>query len=197
MCKKMVIFFVLLGIIALVFYVYTSLFFGGGFDKKYTREELTKNFVEHESAFYDLVTTFKSEVSGNGDTLVSLGFNKKNKVNLTLTPQVIDTNIKAIGGRNLEFDSPALDSALQVLAWTKNTLELLRDKMSKTNCNWIRTTGIYGNPIEVYPSQKGWGTFSYLIFDSPISDSLLQVHGKTISNSRFGSSVVLSYSSAL
>jgi hypothetical protein len=197
MNKSMIIFFIVVGVGALFFYSYKNLFFTGSFDKKYTREELTQNFVKHENDFYNLATFFNEKVSKNKELKVSFGLGKGNKVNLILSPLTINLNNKIIGGENIEFDSPTLDSALAVLGWTNETLKHLREKLSKTNCDWIRTTEINSNPVEVYPNQKGWSSFSYQIFDVPISDSLKQIHGKPISNIEFGSKVVLKNTSAL
>ena len=183
--------------LALGFYCYGKLFFTGIFGKKYTRKELNKNFIQHEKDFSDLVILFNSRNSEGKEHIVSFGLGKGNKIKLRINPSVIDPKNAIIGGDNLEIGSPKLDSALTMLGWTNETIKLLRDKLFKTNCDWIRSTQIYGDPIEMYPDQGGWSSYVYRIFSMPLSDSLIQIHGKPISNSEFGKRTVLEYSSAL
>jgi len=185
-------------ILALGIYFCTRLVFSGTFDKKYTREELVKNFVQHETDFADLVAYFKSHVSESKEQSVSFGLSKGDKVNLIISPAVVDPANKIIGGNNLTVNSPKLDSALAALGWTNETVKTLKDKLAKTNCDWIRTTEIYGgNPIEMYPNQSGWNSYCYHLFNAPVSYSVLQIHGNPIGDSEFGKRVFLDYSSGL
>lgn len=197
MNKTWLIFFIGLVIVAFAFYCYRHLLFAGTFDKKYTREKLTENFVRNESKFDELVTFFNAKIINVKEQTVSFGLSKANKVSLIISPNVIDPANKTIGGNDLELGSPKLDSALVLLQWTNETVGALKDKLAKTNCDWIRTTEIYGKPVELYPNQKGWSSFAYRVFDMPLPDSLVQIHGRPISNSEFGRRVVLDYSSAL
>jgi hypothetical protein len=173
MRRGFAIFITILILIIVGIYLSVPLTFSGVFDKKYSREELTRNFVKHEKDFSD------------------------DKVSLDLYPTVIDPANKIIGGDDLKPGSAQLDSALTKLGWTRETVKLLRDKLSRTNCDWIRTTGISHRRIEMYPNQSGWGSYTYSIYNMPIVDSLVQVYGKPLSNSAFGRKVVLHYSSAL
>jgi hypothetical protein len=38
----------------------------------------------------------------------------------------------------IEIGSPELDSVLDKLKWDNETLERLREKLARTNCDWIR-----------------------------------------------------------
>lgn len=179
-------------------YFYQRLSFSGVLDKKYTRKELTQNFTKHEAEFEDLVKYFRSNIPGDKELSVSFGLSSGNKVNLHLETPYGEPYHKVIGGNDLEFGSTSLDSALTELGWTNETTKILKEKLAKTKCDWIRTTEIYGGrPIEIYPDQSGWGSFSYLIFNSALSDSLIKIHGTTISKTEFGRKVVLDYNSAL
>jgi hypothetical protein len=197
MSKPVVIIIVLISILIIAYYFYRKAVFTGELDKKYTREQLVQNFVEHENDFSDLVILFKNKVPKNKEYTLSFGISKDGKISLIVKPVVIDPANKTIGGENLELGSDQLDTTLSNLGWTKDIVKNLANKLSKTNCNWIRTTEIYGNPIEIYPNQKGWGSFSYRVFEPPLSDSLLQIHGKPVSYSDFGKRTFIDYSSAL
>lgn len=189
--------FIVVTISSLAFYYYRYSVFTGDFDIKHSREELNQNFIQHEEEFADLVTYFNSKINDVKNQRVSFGLSKGNKVNLILYPVVNNHANKIVGGDNLELGSSELDSALELVGWTNEIVTVLKDKLTKTNCDWIRTTEIYGNPIEIYNKPSGWGTYSYRVFDVPLSDSLIKIHGKTIGTSEFGRRVVLEYSSAL
>lgn len=183
-------------VLVAAFYFLGMLAFAGVFDKKYSREELVKEFKDHENEFADLEACFVSNLPKNNPPMVSFGLKNWNKISLIIYPEVISPGNKIIGADNVKIGSPELDSALKLLGWTNETLKSLRDKLSKTNCDWIRNSD-NRKVISIYPNQNGWGHFSYNIYDRPIVDSLISLYGKPIGNSDFGKRIVLSYSAAL
>jgi hypothetical protein len=207
--KTAKIFFVGLGVIILIPIIFIVADFGGAFDITYTRDELNTNFHKNEKDFKELGDYFLAKIPSsvyenyyvdfklNKRSLFSSLFNKE-QFSIFLTPKVIDPKNKLIGGADMESGSPKLDSALTMLGWKNENLYFLRDKLAKTHCGIISTSGIYGGePILLSPHQTGWGCYTYMIFPKPLADSVLKVHGRTISNSAFGRRVVLQYSSAL
>jgi hypothetical protein len=191
------IFLVSAAVLTICLFCFIQLSFSGAFDKKYTREELTENFIQNEKAFAEAGNLFVSKLPKLNDQKVLFGLSKGDKVSLLIIPTIVDSKTHITGGYDLELNSIQLDSALTTLGWTVETVTLLKEKLSKTNCDWISTTESLYHPIEIYPYQNGWGSFSYLIFDKPISDSLVRVFGRPISNSAFGRKVELNYTSAL
>jgi hypothetical protein len=184
-------------IAAVLFFIGCAwLSFAGVFDKKYSREWLAENFVRNENAFSELATIFDADVSKSKHDNVSLGLSNGDRISLVIYPDVIDPANKIIGGDDLKLGSPELDSTLVILGWTIKTVKDLRDRLKKTNCDWIRVIA-RGNPIEMYPNQTGWGSFSYTIFKDPIPDSLFERYGKPLSDSGFGRRVELDYTSVL
>jgi hypothetical protein len=194
--KYILILVVSAGVLLAVVYFLGILSFSGAFDTKYTREELTGRFTRHEKEFADVVTYFNTARSNNKEQLIYFGLGSFNRVSLTISPQVIDPANKTIGGTNLRADAPALDSVLVVLGWTNETVLALRDKLRKTNCDYIMVSAADGSLV-MAPDQSGWGWFTYHIFESPKIDTSAGIHGKTLGNSEFGRRVVLDYSSAL
>jgi len=184
-------------VITICLFCFVQLSLSDVFDKKYTRVELTENFIQNEKAFVEVENLFVSKLPMLTDQKISFGLSKGNKFSLIIIPTIIDSKSHIIGGYDLEVNSIQLDSALTTLGWTVETVTLLKKKLSKTNCDWIRTSEIRFHPIQIYPNQNGWGSFDYLIFDKPISDSLVQIYGRPISNSTFGRRVELNYTSAL
>jgi hypothetical protein len=185
-----------LGVLIAILYSLGLLAFSGAFDKKYSREELTSSFLKHDKDFLDVVHYFKSSIPANISYSVTLGLSSRKRVSLYLYPFVIDPANKIIGGEAMSIESPKLDSALKVLGWSKETIVTLRDKLVKTNCDWIRTVA-YSGQIQMYPNQSGWGSFTYNIWTTPIIDSLIKDYGRPITNNGFGQFVTLNYSSAL
>ncbi|WP_276505044.1 hypothetical protein [Terrimonas pollutisoli] len=185
-----------LGLLIAIFYSLGLLAFSGAFDKKYSRQELTDSFLEHENEFLDVDRYFKSTIPPNISYSVTFGLSARKRVSLYLHPFVIDPANKIIGGKAMSVESPKLDSALKVLGWSKETIITLQNKLAKTNCDWIRTVD-YSDQIQMYPNQNGWGSFTYSIWNTPISDSLIKDYGQPITNNGFGQFVTLNYSSAL
>ena|ERR1700722_9753758 len=106
------------------------------FDKKYSREELEKNFYKNETAFADASALFKAGVSKTNQKNLSFGLGNWGSVNLYIYPAVIDPANKIIGGDNLKIGSPELDSILVKLNWDNETVKRLREKLKQTNCDW-------------------------------------------------------------
>jgi hypothetical protein len=190
---------ILISFVVFIILVPVSFFlaFDGTFDKKYSREELTRNFVAHANAFSDVEDFFSGHLPNAADFSVTFGLGRRGRVNLHLYPDVVDPANKIVGGENLEIGSLALDSVLLKLGWTNEVVRALRGKLVKTNCDWIRTLDGRGDKIEIYPSQSGWGAFTYSIYQMPIADSLVKIYGRPIGNFGFGRRVVLNYSAAL
>ena len=190
---------ILISIAVFVLLVPLSIFlcFEGVFDKKYSRESLTRNFVEHENDFAGVAAIFAAHLSKNENFGVSFGLGRRGSVSLYIHPDVIDPANKIVGGEGLEIGSLQLDSIIAKLGWTNEVVKELREKLAGTNCDWIRTLDGQGDKIEIYPSQSGWGSFTYAIYQRAITDSLVQTYGSPIGKSGFGERVVLDYSAAL
>jgi hypothetical protein len=169
--------------------------FIGCFPRNVSKADAERNFIKNEQEFSSLVYYFESILPDSGKYNVKFGIGKKkDQIDLVVFPLNSDP---IIGGDGLELNSPQLDSTLALLQWDKETLTTLKTMLSKTNCQWIRTTDFYGQPIEIYFRSSGMGSYSYYVFQKPINDSLIQTHGKPIGDSSFGLRVVLKYSSAL
>ena len=171
--------------------------FQGTFDKKYTREELTQNFANHEKAFLDVVNYFKNNIPPKNEYSIAFWQKGENNVSLYLYPNVIDPKNKIMGASDVAVDSKKLGDVLKTLGWSRITLTTLRDKLKKTNCNYIRNIQYNDSIVDLSPYQSGWGSFTYRVWDKPIVDSLIPIHGNPLGNDSFAIKVVLNYSSAL
>ena len=199
--RKLTIFILSTAVLVLLaaggFYLFAYLDYTGTFDTRYTRAELTQNFVEHEADFKDVVDYFNSHLPTNGKYHVEFSTGRWNRYSLYLSP-VSGLINEVTGGSHQLWNTAKLDTALHMLGWTNETLVTLRDKLAKTKCDHIMNTEVYGGcHTELSPRQSGWGFFSYMVYDAPMSDTLINRVGKPIRSSGFGSRVRLSYSSAL
>jgi hypothetical protein len=185
-------------IVVILFIIgYTYFGFSGTFDKKYSREWLVKNFVQNERSFEELANQFDSLVSRSKQSDLTFGLSGRNRINLTVYPAVVDPANKIMGGKDLEFGSPELDTLLAKLGWTIESVKMLRKRLSETNCDWIRVIGNRENSISIYPNQTGWGKYSYVVLKEPVPDSSQGTYGRPLTDSGFGKRVVLNYVSAL
>jgi hypothetical protein len=196
--RNLLLTFIIVCVLAGGLYCFAMLSFAGVFDKKYTREELTTAFTEHEKEFADLEAYFVAKIPKGNDQRITFGLGSGKEISLIISfDVVIDGHPRIVGADDVKPTSPKLDSALTMLGWTPETLVTLRDKLSKTNCDWIVTSGAPFHVTYLYPNQDGWGSFDYVIYSTPITDSLVKEYGVPIGHSEFGKRVSLDYTSAL
>ena len=161
--------------------------------KKYTRQDLVENFMEHQNEFADLESYFNAHVPYNSDQTVRIELNGSRKVGLT----IYHDNAEPIGGY-MEINSPKMDTMLALLGWTKEIVLNITEKLSKINCEQISSTHLYGGePIDIYLRQRGLGSYNYFIYKKPLSDSLIKYIGKPLTDTGLGSRVVISYTAPL
>lgn len=184
-------------ILILFFVGYKKIIFTGSADRKYTFEQLKNNFLKNEDAFNSLAELFEANTTKKGKYTVVLSVVKNNKISLFLDPIVLDSRNKRLGAENMEIGSSKMDSILKALGWSKQLVNEFQLKLEHVNCNWIKTTQIYGRPIVIYPSHKGWGSYAYYIFNDPIDNSILQIHGRPLGEHGIAKRTFLVYSSAL
>lgn len=193
--KRTVIVAFVIGLLLIGYLFFAHHYFYGDFDRKRTRNQLVDNFITHEKEFSALVTTFKSNI--NIKENVVFGAASNDKINLIIIPLIIDPQNSALGGENLDVNSPAFKIALKKLGWTLATVEKLKKELSQIDCDFIATSDVYKQPVQIYSKPEGWGNYQYYIFSEPLDEELIRIHGKPIEKTGFGSKVVISYSSAL
>ncbi len=187
----------IVGIIGVLFLFFELISFAGVFDKKYTREELTRNFIDHQREFSDVVNLFKKNIPQNNTYDIVFWQKGKKNVSLLLRHKVIDPKNKNLEISEVSVDSPKLDSALRILGWSKDYLVNLRNMLEKTECNYIRNADLSDSIVDLGPYQSSWGSFNYRVWDRPIIDSMATIHGTPLGNDNFGIKVTLIYLSAL
>lgn len=188
-----------IGILCLGYLVLARFVALGDVGPKHTREELQRHFVQHAHDFEELVSYFRAIAPQDGGRMIRFGSEGEGLVDLNTYrwDQPITNSNNGLGGDGLGLDSPELDSAMRELGWTKQDIVELEKKLVGTECRWIRTTEVRGKPIEIYFGESGMGSFSYIVFEYALSDSLYERYGPALSETGFGKTVALHYSSAL
>lgn len=182
-----------LGLLVAGYYEYSTLDAQGVFDLKITHDNLVSNFVENETAFEDVITYFKQQVTATEEEDITFEKGKDDSVTIIIAswPQSRNAFDQPIG-------SPHLDSVLSVLGWTNETIKTLSEKISKTRCTCIRRSQLYeGYATEIWPIQLDLASYTYYIPDSLSVDSEQKVHGPALSNTDFGKRAFLDYSDGL
>jgi hypothetical protein len=170
--------------------------------KTYSREELVNNFIRYENDFQKLVDDFQSAVSHFSQVenyQISFGLGKDSQhISIILYPYVLNSTSTNIGSKDINKGSAEYNMILNTLNWDNEIVEKLEKQLLHIKCDVIRMVDYYGGcKFEIYPYQNGFSSYSYNIYDKPLSDSLMTVIGRTISNSNFGKRVVLNYTSCL
>jgi len=174
--------------------IFANLIFTGSFEKKYTRKEAIENYNNNEKAIIDLIDYFNSKIPANRDVTFGLS-KKKNRFNIgvALPDGAVNRNLPNIGGNDLKPNSDKANSILATLSWTNETVDTLRDKLEKADC--INIMG--RNPVRIHYRYSGLGLHSYLIFDSPLTDSTIKMYNSELGDTVIRKNVVVLYTSSL
>lgn len=139
----------------------------GGFDKDYSVTELKENFEENRTAIYELKKYYIEIVPD--DYFVEIEFENDNTLGRF---GIKDSNSN--GPMFLEWDlkinTERMDSIIQSIGWTRETLKTLKDKLDNADCIQIQS----GEPTKIGFKRSGMGMYSFNVFDKPISDNLIE-----------------------
>lgn len=155
------------------------------------RDSMVNFFRKNEAEIKELVNFFEKIKPKDNKYLVSFGLSSKNKINLHVFKNYgnIADNTGRIFFNNVRVDAKKLDSVLTNLNWTTNELSDFKLLLEKSECNWIRSTGFYGDPIEIQIYSKLPNKFSFYIFQDKSKKDLNEIHGPPLGNIGFLNSV--------
>ncbi|MDF2380353.1 hypothetical protein JMG10_02660 [Nostoc ellipsosporum NOK] len=154
-------------------------------------ENVKLKFKKNETEFLGLVTFFRSVIPKGNDKIIEFSLAKNGNINMWIYPSVINSNGKPVGGKDM--DKASIDSVHEFgkIGFSADVLRQLRIKLEKTGYTKIRTTDVFKNPIEVYNEPKGWTNYSLYFFEDPVDEILIQRYGRPITDTGFGSCVVI------
>lgn len=158
-------------ILAYIFYFMYAFGFFDKFDKDYSVTELKENFKKNKKQIYELKKFLNDNVPNNIEVRIEI---EKDTILDLLEIDIKDTtsnnssrisySSSDIGKNNYK----KINSILNKLAWTKETLKIIENKLYKANCIGISN----GEPTEIDFKRHGFGMYSFIVFDNPIPDSL-------------------------
>jgi hypothetical protein len=165
---KHILFFSGIGILLLVA-LFIFMFYKAD-DPSYLKLEFINNFNNHQTEILELKTYFNSIVPSN--KRIQIEFEDDGKISfiqvISFDPATGDTVRPILLDWDLKLNSDKVNSFIKTIGWTQETLKTLKQRLDKANCDRIES----GEPTKIGSRQGEMGTYSYNIFDKPISDSL-------------------------
>ncbi len=194
MLKKILkIILILSGIGFLIFIGYTVMiiYAFGGFDKDYSVTDLKDNFEINKTKIYELKKYFNQIVPK--DKFVEIEFEDDN----TLSRFGISTLDSTRNGFNkrmflewdLKTDNPRMDSIINPLGWTRETLKTIKQKLDEADCIQIES----GEPTKIGFKRSGMGIYSFNVFDKPIPENLRKKYNDSCTYILVNDKLVLEY----
>lgn len=164
----------------------------GGFDKDYSISDLKENFEKNKIEIYELKRYFNEIVPKNN--FVEIEYENDNTLGRFGIKTVDTTPGNSKGSTFLDWDlkvnSAKMDSLIEPMGWTRETLITLKDKLDKANCIHIES----GEPTKIGFRRSGMGMYSFNVFDKPIPDDLIEIYSDSCTYVLVNKKLVLEYS---
>ncbi|MFT3824160.1 MAG: hypothetical protein QM731_09580 [Chitinophagaceae bacterium] len=172
------------GLLLFVGYVFT-VFFTFSFDdgKHYSIQDLIDNYNARTEQVNDLKNFINSNVPVDKSVVIEFDGNKGLSIFHIIGNGTYDSNW------DLKIKSSKVDTLLNKLGWTHQTLKTLKDKLDAANCISFKN----GDPCNIGFQRSGMGEYFYDIFDKPIPDSLKSHYNDSCTYIIYRDKVVLEY----
>jgi hypothetical protein len=159
-------------ILAIGYYMFATAALSGAFDKHYSVDEAIHNYNDREKEILNLADYFRRNKPANHEVFFSA---QKKRFNLSigLPSWAVMEKFPNRHGSNLKLETAEAETLLSELGWTDNIVIELTEKLMKANCLSISSNE---NTIDVHYRTGTWSSYSYIVFDKPISDSLKKVY---------------------
>lgn len=171
-------------------YLMYFFFIAGVFDKDYTPKELVENFNRKKKEIYTLKHYYNAIVPKN--KAVEIEFDGSNELSrfgiYTINANRNSTSQEFLEW-NLKISSSRMDSILSTIGWSRQTLKSIKEKLDNANCIEIES----GEPTKIGFKRSGLGMYSFNVFDSPISDSIRELHKDTCTYIIVSDKLILEY----
>ncbi|GAA4812024.1 hypothetical protein [Litoribaculum gwangyangense] len=184
---------IVIGIGILVFMGWTLMVVSafGGFDKDYSVTDLKENFEKNKTEIYELKRYFNEIVPKN--RFVEIEFDNDNTLGRFGIKALDSTAGNPNGPMFLEWDlktnTAKMDSLIEPMGWTRETLKTLKEKLDKADCIQIES----GEPTKIGFKRSGMGMYSFNVFDQPIPDNLIEQYNDSCTYILVNRKLVLEY----
>jgi hypothetical protein len=164
-----------------VFFVFSAFSFDDG--KYYSKQDLIDNYIAKTKQIIELSTYINSITPPNKQ--VDIEFEGNNRLFIFHVTE----NGSRDSNWDLKIKSAKVDTLLQKLHWTQQTLTTLKGKLDAANCISVKS----GEPCNIGFQRSGMGKYYYNIFDKPIPDSLKSQYSASCTYIPYSAKVVLEY----
>jgi hypothetical protein len=163
----------------------------GGFDKDYSVSDLKENFEKNKTEIYELKQYFNEIVPKN--RFVEIEFEDDNRLERFGIRALDSTAGNPNGPMFLEWDlktnTAKMDSLIQPMGWTRETLKELKEKLDNADCIQIES----GEPTKIGFKRSGMGMYSFNVFDQRIPDNLIEQYNDSCTYILVNRKLVLEY----
>ena len=164
-----------------IFYEFSTFSFDSG--KHYSKEELIDNYKSKTKEISDLKAFIDQHVPT--DKSVDIEFNGNKKLFFF---HVVD-NGNYDSNWDLKVNSKKVDTLLQKLNWTRQTLSTVKEKLDAANCISVKS----GEPCNIGFQRSGMGKYYYNIFTTPIADKMIGKYNDSCTYIFYNKNLVLEY----
>lgn len=171
----------LLLFVGYVFYEFSTFSFDSG--KHYSKEELIDNYKSKTNEILELKAFIDQHVPTNKSVDIEFDGNKK-----LIFFHVVD-NGNYDSNWDLKVNSKKVDTLLQKLNWTRQTLTTVKEKLDAANCISVKS----GEPCNIGFQRSGMGKYYYNIFTAPIADKMIAKYNDSCTYILYNKNVVLEY----
>ena len=163
----------------------------GGFDKDYSIPDLKEIFVNNKKEIYELKQYFNDIVPKN--RFVEIEFKDDNTLGRfgikALDSTAGNPNESMFLDWDLKINTTKVDSLIEPMGWTIETLKTIKEKLDKADCIQIES----GEPSKIGFKRSGMGMYSFNVFDKPIQEDLKNKYNDSCSYILANDKLVLEY----
>jgi hypothetical protein len=163
----------------------------GGFDKDYSITDLKENFEKNKTGIYELKSYYNEIAPKN--RFVDIEFKNDNTI-LRFGIKALDSTAGNVNEpmfivRNLKISTSKMDSIINPMGWTRETLKILKEKLDNADCIQIAN----GVPTKIGYKRCGMGMYSFNVFDTPIPGNLKTYYNDSCTYIYVNERLVLEY----
>ena len=191
--KYVVLALIAAGVLYIMYYVIMFLVLFGTFDKDYSTSQLVDNYYQKEAEIRKLRHFFNDVVPTK--TMVDIEFENDQELyrleiknsHPSAGPYYHTRHIE----RHVAVHSAKLDSIIQPLGWSQQTLQSIKRHLDKANCISIQN----GEPTVIGFQRSGMGMYFFNVFDQPIPKESKKIYNDSCRYIMINERLVLEYGS--